>query len=120
MSLVKHDEMTILRPASASASTAETAEDDIQLASVAYLINQAANTGSYEAVFQDTLRPNVKAQLESNGYTIKFINNNAYNMEHHSLIIWREPKVGDAFPEPSNSGLKYNARPDALSDDEGE
>lgn len=109
MSLVPRDEMTTLRSASESASTAKTAEDDVQLLAVAHAINQAANTGLYQVVFQTKLRENVKAELESKGYTIKYISNNAYDMEHNALIIWREqPKAGDKLPEPSNSGPKYN------------
>lgn len=118
MSLVKKDEMTILRPASECVTTAQTAEDDIQLAAAAYAINEASNTGLYEVIFQDKLRPNVKAELESKGYTIKFVDNNAYDMQHHALIIWRDAKAGDLIPEPSNSGPKYNSRPE--DEEEGE
>ena len=102
--------MTTLRPASAAKSTSDSALDDIQLAAVAAAINMASNTGQYEAIFQEPLRDNTKEQLEANGYTVKYVHNNAYNMEKHALIIWRDVKPGDLVPEPSNSGPKYNTK----------
>lgn len=104
MSQVKRDEMTILRSASDAAATATSAEDDIQLQSVAYCINEASNTGLYRTVFQQPLRDSVKSQLEAKGYTIKYINNNSYNMEHHALIIWGPTNPGDLIDEPSMNG----------------
>lgn len=110
MSIVEKGDMTTLRPASQSAETAASALDDIQLMAVAYAINNAANTGEYRAIFQDKLRPFVIDQLKANGYTIKYIHNNAYDMEHHALIIWGQSNPADKFTEPSNSGPKYNTQ----------
>lgn len=111
MSLVPKDQMTELFSASTSANTAANAEDDIQLKSVAYAINEAANTGLYRVVYQTKLRPNVKAQLESQGYKIKYIDNNSYNMEHHALIIWGPTTAADDISEPSLNGPQHSNYP---------
>lgn len=120
MSLVKRDEMTILRSASEAAETSAQAEDLIQLQSVAYAINEASNTGLYRAVFQDALRDYVKQQLESKGYTIKYINNTAYNPTHHALIIWGPITAADKINEPSLNGPKYNSQSDEENSDNNE
>lgn len=108
MSLVSKDDMTKLRSAADSRSTSSSAEDDIQVQAVAYAINQSANTGLYEVMFQEKLRDNVKSQLESKGYTIRYVDNNAYDMKHHALISWKEEAI--TLDAPSNSGPKYNTR----------
>ena len=110
MSLIPKDQMTELFSASQVAETASTAEEDIQLKSVAFAINQAANTGLYRIIYQEKLKDSVKEALEAKGYTIKYVDNNAYDMQHHALIIWGDVKAGDAFVEPSNSGPKYNTK----------
>lgn len=112
MSLVPKDQMTILRSASEAKATAQSAEDEIQLQAVAYAINNASNTGQYEVVFQEKLRDATKSELEAKGYTIKYIRNNAYDVEHQALIIWRATKAGDEVAEPSNSGPKYSNHKD--------
>lgn len=104
MSLVKREDMTTLRPASEAKATAATAEDDLQIQSIAYLINEAANTGLYRVVYQQHLRENVKKTLESNGYTIKYVNNNSYDLQHHALILWGNVTAGDLIDEPSLNG----------------
>lgn len=71
MGLVDKNDMTTLYPASSSKSTAESAEDDIQLKAVAYAINSAANTGQMKVTFQEHLREAVKIQLKSKGYEVK-------------------------------------------------
>ena len=38
-------------------------------------------------------------------------------MQKHALIIWDDVKAGDAFPEPSNSGPKYNTHPEKQNAD---
>ena len=120
MSLVPRDEMTTLRSASASKATADTALDEQQLMEVAYLINNAANTGEYTAIYQNKLRDATVEALESSGYTIKYVHNNAYDMKKHAMIIWRDTKDGDLVPEPSNSGPKYNTKEDdEVQEEEG-
>ena len=118
MSLVKRNEYSILRSASESAETARTAEHDQQIAAVACLINESANTGLTRALFQSKLLDSVKEELISKGYTIKYMHNNAYDMQKHALIIWDDVKAGDVFPEPSNSGPKYNTHPEKQNTDE--
>lgn len=100
MSLVKRDQMTVLRSASESAATAAAAEHDIQLQSVAFLINEAANTGLYRAVYQQEMMAEVKATLESKGYAVKFINNTTYQPHHHALITWGDHNSADSTDEP--------------------
>lgn len=70
MNLVERTDMDKLISAYAAATTAITAEDDVQLKAVAYAINSAANTGQFRTLFQEKLRPNVKDELESNGYKL--------------------------------------------------
>ena len=108
MSLVTKDEMTTLRSAADSRSTAETALKDIQLMAVAYAINNAANTGELEVLFQEKLIDDIKEELENNGYTVRFVNNNSYQKEHHALISWKENAVKQN--EPSLNGPKYNTK----------
>ena len=87
MALVEKDEMTTLRPASESKSTAETALDDIQLQAVAYAINSAANTGELRVIFQETLSDKVKDELESNGYELK--DAGIASKERGTVISWK-------------------------------
>lgn len=102
MSLVNKDEMTALRPASEARSTAQTAEDEIQLMAVAFAINQASNTGEYRVEFQEQLRDAVKSELESNGYKIIFLGD-VYNKERHAIISWKEQPVQQLSEQVENS-----------------
>ena len=65
MSYVNKDEMTELRTAAESLETALTSEDTVQLKSVAYAINTAANSGATRCIFQEPLRSNTKKELAS-------------------------------------------------------
>lgn len=107
MSLVEKDDMTTLRSASDSRATADTAERDIQLKAIAYAINSAANTGEKRVIFQEKLVDGVKEELESKGYILRFVNNNAYHLQNQLLISWDENAT--KIDEPSNSGPKYNS-----------
>lgn len=109
MSLVSKDEMTTLRSAADSRATAQSAEKDIQLQAIAYAINTAANTGLLETLYQTQLIDGVKEELESKGYTVRFVNNNSIQREHHALISWEENAVKQN--EPSLNGPKYNTKP---------
>lgn len=109
MSLVPKDEMTTLRSASDSRATAQSAEKDIQLQAIAYAINTAANTGLTETMFQSKLLDGVKDELEGKGYTVRFVDNNSYDREHHTLISWKENAVTQNAP--SLNGPKYNTKP---------
>lgn len=88
MSLVDKDQMTTLRPASAAKSTADTAEDEVQLKAVAFAINHASNTGEYRTIFQTPLRDAVKEQLESNGYKVRQADMRAYDQGKNVEISW--------------------------------
>lgn len=87
MALVEKDEMTILRSAADSKSTAATAGDDIQLKAVAYAINSAANCGQLSVVFQEELRSNVTSELESKGYELR--KEGVTPIERSTLISWK-------------------------------
>lgn len=88
MARIDRDDMTTLHPASECAQVASTAEDDIQLSAVAYLINNAANTGLYKAEFLQKLRPAVKEQLESNGYKLRY--SGGADPESSVEIMWEQ------------------------------
>lgn len=88
MNLVDKDNMDKLQPASSSKQTAQTAEDDIQLKAVAYAINSAANTGQYRTIFLEEIRPNVKSELESNGYKLSFVQGTA-KTDSQTVISWK-------------------------------
>ena len=86
--MIALDKLTELVPASEARATAETAEKEMQLRAVAHVINTAANTGCYEAKFNSILLPEVKEELEANGYTVKFVGLAA--AERVTLIIWTD------------------------------
>ena len=69
--MYKQDEMTTLHTAADCKTTAETAPDEQQTMAVAFQINNAANCGETSVEFLQTLRPNVQAQLESKGYSLR-------------------------------------------------
>ena len=87
MSRIERDDMNKLHSASECAEVAAVAEDEIQLSAVAYLINNAANTGLYKAEFLQKLRPAVKEQLESKGYTLRF--SGGADPESSVEILWK-------------------------------
>lgn len=109
MSLVNKEDMTKLRPASEARSTAETAEDEIQLMAVAYAINNASNTGQYKVQFQEQLRDATKSALESNGYRILFLGD-VYNEERHSVIYWDKPINQQSSSNSETSGPDSEAQ----------
>ena len=88
MALVDKDDMTTLFPASDSKATAQSAEDDIQLKAVAFAINSAANTGQLRVIFQEEIRPNVKTQLENNGYKLDPVPGTA-KADSQTVISWK-------------------------------
>lgn len=73
MALVDKDEMTSLRTAAESKATAATSLDDIQKKAVAYAINNAANCGQYEVIFQEVLRESTIQSLEEKGYQLSSV-----------------------------------------------
>jgi len=74
--LIPSDEMTTLKPASEVKTIADEAEEILEQQSVAYLINEAANTGSHMVVWSKSISDELKQVLEGQGY--KVIKSNTY------------------------------------------
>lgn len=85
MARVDKDDMTTLRPASDSNATAASALDDIQIEAVAYAINNAANCGQYDVIFQEEMRSNTKSELTGKGYTLAA----ASQLDRGTVISWK-------------------------------
>ena len=85
MARVDKDHMTTLYPASDSKTTATTALDDIQLEAVAYAINNAANCGQLNVLFQEPLRDNTISELTSKNYEMQA----AGGTERGTIISWK-------------------------------
>lgn len=88
MALVEKDDMTTLRPASDSRSTAQTAEKDIQIKAIAFAINSAANTGEMRAIYQGTLLEEVIAEVKGKGYTVEDCG--IATLDRKYVISWKE------------------------------
>ena len=87
MALVDKDEMTTLRTAAESKATAETAEKDIQLKAIAYAINNAANCGQSNVIFQERIMDENIEELEGKGYTVRR-DRLVSSTERSTLIDW--------------------------------
>lgn len=70
MSRIPQNELTTLKTASAVKTVAEGAVAELEEMSVAALINNAANTGEYEAVYSKPISAALKTKLEGKGYTL--------------------------------------------------
>lgn len=68
---VPRDEMNVLHAASELQTVAATSAEDAQKASIAYSLNNAANTGEYVVVWIGALLDSVKEAIEDEGYTIE-------------------------------------------------
>lgn len=68
---IPRNEMDILNPAATLREIVPNAEKDAQIASVAYSLNNAANTGQYTTVWLGRMLPEVKTELEANGYVVE-------------------------------------------------
>ncbi len=88
MARVDREHMTTLRTAAESRATAASALDDVQLEAAAYAINNAANCGQYNILFQEEMRPNTKQQLESKGYELQV--DNVTELKKTTLISWKQ------------------------------
>lgn len=89
MSLVDKDHMTELRDASAALETALTAVDDTQLKAVAFVINNASNTGETRVIYQSPLTDEVRSQLESKGYKVEPMKGTAKREgQEETVISW--------------------------------
>ena len=93
MALIPVEERNILKSASEVKSVADNAAVDQQLSAIAYQINTQANTGEYSVVWSGGhIHPNVKSQLESQGYNIKSVEDdlNRDSAKPQYVISWNE------------------------------
>jgi len=70
MSRIPQDELTILKAATAVKTVAASAVAELEEMSVAHLINTAANTGEYQAVYSKPISSALRTKLEGQGYTL--------------------------------------------------
>ena len=70
MSRIPQNELTTLKAAVAVKTVAEGAVAELEEMSVAHLINTAANTGAYEAVYSKPISEALKTKLTNKGYTL--------------------------------------------------
>ena len=70
MSRIKPEDMTTLQAASSVKTVADTAVAELEEMSVAHLINNAANTGEYSAVYGRPISDTLRTKLEGQGYTL--------------------------------------------------
>lgn len=70
MALIDIKDMSKLIAANSARAVAQSAEYDQQLGTVAYQINQAANTGEYRCFVSGELRDDVKSKLAAEGYVV--------------------------------------------------
>lgn len=68
--LIPSDEMTTLKSASEVKQVADKAQDILEKQSVAYLINEAANTGSHMVTWPKPMSKELMSVLEAQGYKI--------------------------------------------------
>lgn len=70
MTRIKPEDMTTLQAASAIKTVASGAVAELEEMSVAHCINEAANTGAYEATYARPISEALKTKLVSQGYTL--------------------------------------------------
>lgn len=70
MSRIPQDELTTLKAATAVKTVAESAVSELEEMSVAHLINSAANTGEYTAVYGKPISQALRTKLEGQGYVL--------------------------------------------------
>ena len=70
MSRIPQDELTTLKAASAVNTVAEGAIAELEEMSVAHLINTAANTGEYRAVYSKPISDALRTKLTGMGYKL--------------------------------------------------
>lgn len=70
MSRIAPENMTTLYSAADSKAVANTAVEDLERMQIAHCINEAANTGGYEAYYNKQISVTLLAELEANNYTI--------------------------------------------------
>ena len=70
MSRIPQDELTELKSATAVKGVSATAIAELEEMSVAHLINTAANTGEYQAVYNRPISEALRTKLKGQGYTL--------------------------------------------------
>ena len=70
MSRIPQDELTQLKSAAAVKAVSASAIAELEEMSVAHLINTAANTGEYRAVYSKPISNALRTKLEGQGYTL--------------------------------------------------
>lgn len=73
MSLIPRDAITELKAASEVKSVATNALDDVELATIAARINEAANTGEFSVTYGQIIRPSTLSALKAKGYVVDYI-----------------------------------------------
>ena len=71
MSRITPENMTKLQAASTVEGVAATAVSELEEMQVAHCINEAANTGSYEAYYSKPISAELLQKLSDEGYTVK-------------------------------------------------
>jgi hypothetical protein len=87
MSLIPQDELKELKSAADVKAVSDTAAYELEKIGVANLINSAANTGETCVVLNHKLSTELKEELESEGYTLKY-NVAKSNREDEVCISW--------------------------------
>ena len=70
MARIPQDELATLKPAATVKTVAEGAVAELEEMSVAALINNAANTGCYEATYSKPISAVLQTKLTNQGYTL--------------------------------------------------
>lgn len=70
MSRIAPENMTTLYSAADSKAVADTAVEDLERMQIAHCINEAANTGGYEAYYSREISATLLAELEQNNYKV--------------------------------------------------
>ena len=70
MSRIPQDELTQLKSAATVKAVSASAVAELEEMSVAHLINTAANTGEYRAVYSKPISSALRTKLAGQGYTL--------------------------------------------------
>lgn len=70
MSRIAPEDMTTLISADEAQAVASTAVSELEEMQVAHCINEAANTGEYQAFYSRPISAELRTKLEGQGYTL--------------------------------------------------
>lgn len=91
MSRIDPEDMTTLQTAAAVKTVAEGAVAELEEMSVAHLINSAANTGEYTAVYSKPISQVLRTKLEGQGYVLSSPSPIAKSGDE-TIISWADAK----------------------------